>query len=98
MKRFAKIHAWAFCRRDGAKPERYHMESEHIVDRLLQGKSWEGWRTFDGIKKCMACQETFKNPFLHAFAPLDRLSVDTTKPCRTLRKSRGGTSARLLPF
>ena len=66
VKRFAKIHAWAFCRRDGAKPERYHMESEHIVDRLLQGESWEGWRTFDGIKKCMACQETFKNPFLLA--------------------------------
>ena len=66
VKRFAKIHAWAFCRRKGARPERYRMESEYIVDRLLQGESWEGWRTFDGIKKCMVCQETFKNPFLLA--------------------------------
>ena len=66
VKRFAKIHAWAFCRREGARPRRYCVESECIVDRLLQGESWEGWRTFDGIKKCMACQETFKNPFLLA--------------------------------
>ena len=66
VERFAKIHAWAFCRREGARPERYHMESEHIVDRLLQGESWEGRRTFDGIKKCVARHETFKNPFLLA--------------------------------
>ena len=66
VERFAKIHAWVFCGRHGARPERYHMEAEYIVDRLLGGRSWEGRRTFDGMKKCMDCEQVYKNPFLLA--------------------------------